>query len=187
MRYLLMLFPSICIAAWITPDGEIFDNLPRKYGNTGNISASWAVENGWTEISALEAAELRCERGGGEWVDGSCVTPPEPEQEPSFPQPDLVVPTLDINGNQVGTARILVDAETLAVIAVIDTASPQRPWSEQRAAFSERQQRNANAASVARSVKANAAKIGNSPVARELERLAELIESIIETPNRQSE
>jgi hypothetical protein len=114
------------------------------------------------------------------------ATPPVVEAN-IYPQPDYVVPTLDAQGNQVGTARILVDAETLAIIAVIDTASPQRPWTEQRAAFAERQQRNANAASTARSVKDNAAKIGNSPVARELERLAELIESIIETPNRQSE
>ena len=51
-----------------------------------------------------------------------------------FPSPDIVVPLVGTNGVQVGTARIVVDRETMQAVAVVDSASPQKPWAEQRAA-----------------------------------------------------
>lgn len=51
-----------------------------------------------------------------------------------YPAPDVTVPTVDAEGNKVGTARLLVNAVTLDTIVVLDSASPQRPWSEQKAA-----------------------------------------------------
>jgi len=51
-----------------------------------------------------------------------------------FPSPDIVVPLMGTNGVQVGTARIVVDRETMQAVAVVDSASPQKPWAEQRAA-----------------------------------------------------
>jgi hypothetical protein len=51
-----------------------------------------------------------------------------------YPRPDSLVPMIDTNGVSVGLARVLVDRETLEVIAVIDTASPKREWAQQRAA-----------------------------------------------------
>lgn len=54
---------------------------------------------------------------------------PEP-----YPTPDSVVPLVKPDGAQIGTARIVVDATTMQPIAVVDSASPQKPWAEQRAA-----------------------------------------------------
>ena len=54
----------------------------------------------------------------------------------SYPTPESVVPVIDeATGNQTGTARLVVDKETYEIIAVIDTASPKRPWPEQLAQF----------------------------------------------------
>ena len=47
-----------------------------------------------------------------------------------YPSPDVTVPVLDADGNATGTARILADAD-LNIVAVVDSASPQRPWAEQ--------------------------------------------------------
>lgn len=53
----------------------------------------------------------------------------------AYPAPDVTVPMLDSAGHAVGTARIVVDAATLDPVVVINSASPQRPWAEQRAAY----------------------------------------------------
>ena len=53
----------------------------------------------------------------------------------TYPTPETLVPMVDATGLRVGTARILVDATTLETIAVVDTASPQRPWAVQREAI----------------------------------------------------
>jgi len=44
----------------------------------------------------------------------------------AYPTPDSVVPVLDADGNQTGTARLLVDSSG-ALVVVTDSASPQRP------------------------------------------------------------
>jgi hypothetical protein len=51
----------------------------------------------------------------------------------SYPSPDITVPMVDADGDSVGTARILVDPDTMEVRAVINSASPQRTWSDQKA------------------------------------------------------
>jgi len=63
-----------------------------------------------------------------------------------YPSPDITVPMMD-SSNVVGTARLLVDSETMEVAAVINTASPQHPWSAQLAAW--RADRDARAAALA--------------------------------------
>ncbi len=55
-----------------------------------------------------------------------------------YPSPDTTVPMVDSNGVQVGTARLLVDADTLLPVAVINSASPQRAWTNQQEQFVER-------------------------------------------------
>jgi len=52
----------------------------------------------------------------------------------AFPAPDVIIPMLDAEGNQIGTARIISNAD-LQIIAVVDTASPQKSVAEQIAAF----------------------------------------------------
>jgi len=54
-----------------------------------------------------------------------------------YPTPDSVVPVLDAQGNQTGTARLLVDAAG-ALVIVTDSASPQRSVAVQLAEFKAR-------------------------------------------------
>jgi hypothetical protein len=54
-----------------------------------------------------------------------------------YPTPDSVVPVLDADGNQTGTARLLVDASG-ALVVVTDSASPQRSVAVQIAEFRDR-------------------------------------------------
>jgi hypothetical protein len=52
----------------------------------------------------------------------------------AYPAPDSVVPVLDADGNQTGTARLLVDSSG-ALVVVTDSASPQRSVAAQIAEF----------------------------------------------------
>lgn len=47
-----------------------------------------------------------------------------------YPEPDITVPLMS-GTNAVGTARLLVDADTMEVGAVTNSASPQTAWTEQ--------------------------------------------------------
>jgi len=49
------------------------------------------------------------------------------------PTPSVTVPMVDSNLVAVGTARLLVDAETMETIIVTNSHSPERVWAEQRA------------------------------------------------------
>jgi len=51
------------------------------------------------------------------------------------PDPETFVPILDADGEPVGTARLIVDSDTLELVAVINSESPQRTWAEQKADF----------------------------------------------------
>jgi hypothetical protein len=53
----------------------------------------------------------------------------------AYPSPDSLAPLVDANGAVVGMARIVVNASSLEPVAVVDSASPQRPWAEQQAAI----------------------------------------------------
>lgn len=55
--------------------------------------------------------------------------------ESNFPLPETVVPLVDTNYTQIGTARLVVRADTMAPMATTNTASPLRPTSVQAAAF----------------------------------------------------
>lgn len=56
---------------------------------------------------------------------------------PEYPRPNVTVPMLDGDGAVIGTVRLLADAD-LNVVAVTDSASPQKPWSEQLAAWQQK-------------------------------------------------
>jgi hypothetical protein len=50
-----------------------------------------------------------------------------------YPEPEALAPLVNAAGEAVGLARIVVDAETLELVAAVDTASPRRSWARQRA------------------------------------------------------
>ena len=85
----------------------------------------------------------------------------------SFPSPEVVVPVLDSDGERTGTARLLVDSAG-QIVAVTDTASPQRTAAVQIAEF--KAKRDAASAKLA---KAKAAANG------QLQKRIENIESVL--------
>ena len=48
------------------------------------------------------------------------------------PAPEVFVPMLNSDGEPVGTARLVVIEGSLAVVASTNSASPQKPWAEQK-------------------------------------------------------
>jgi len=48
------------------------------------------------------------------------------------PPPEVFVPMLNSDGEPVGTARLVVIEGSLAVVASTNSASPQKPWAEQK-------------------------------------------------------
>jgi hypothetical protein len=48
------------------------------------------------------------------------------------PAPEVFVPMLNSDGEPVGTARIVVIEGSLSVLASTNSASPQKPWAEQK-------------------------------------------------------
>lgn len=111
----------------------------------GNAALAWARQHGASAkvvVSVSQAGDVI------EWPDGiekptaAWLIAPSNHTDAAmwlnaqeYPAPDITVPMVNTNGNPIGTCRIVVDAATLEPVAVINTASPQRPWSEQRAAI----------------------------------------------------
>lgn len=74
-------------------------------------AARWETETEWTAREAADAAaQAEAEAQAALYA---------------FPEPNVVVPVLDSEGNATGTARLLVDSDG-NIVAVTDTASPQR-------------------------------------------------------------
>jgi hypothetical protein len=103
--------------------------------------------------------------------------------------PDSVVPVLDADGNQTGTARLLVDSSG-ALVIVTDSASPQRPVAVQIAEYRERAAAAAasratriDAATKARAAGSAAAAANSVPALREqVAILAEQVRRLAEAP-----
>lgn len=124
------LFSAVIVLAFLTV--AVADESPAR-----RAEAVWARQTGNTET----AKQIRFSEDGAtvEWCSLPGVAAAINAIVPTlattdFPSPDIVVPLLGTNGVQVGTARIVVDRETMQAVAVVDSASPQKPWAEQRAA-----------------------------------------------------
>jgi hypothetical protein len=96
-----------------------------------------------------------------------------------YPAPEDLCPLLDTNGNVVGTALWLVDAETMQGYATTNSASPRRTWAEQRAAFVAARERKQAARDQVSGVRTNAA-AANSVVAlrAQVAELARIVEEL---------
>lgn len=132
MRLATILALISCLPAFgelvMYPDGRIRDGWPISISGDGwatsKPSADLLAASGYRlatadEIEAWETAEAAAAEAAAALVG---------------PQPETLVPMLDADGKPVGTARILVDTN-LQIIAVVNSASPQKPWAEQRAAY----------------------------------------------------
>jgi hypothetical protein len=143
MRYLIifLLLNATASARVINTNDMITrTSYPTKIGGLQNPSLQQLRDAGWRDyvacvgIEGSNAVKVLFTDDGVTYTD-ICdyeTIPPAPEP---YPQPDTTVPMVDSNGVQVGTARILVDADTLLPVAVINSASPQREWPKQQQQF----------------------------------------------------
>jgi hypothetical protein len=120
--YIWLIVTNVVISTWTQPasqpyartDGAVVTVASNVYYDAqGEVRAS-----AWINTYVATNAEVQAQILAA--------------QAAAYPTPDVTVPMVDTNGTVVGTARIVVDRETLETIAVINTASPQRPWQEQR-------------------------------------------------------
>ena len=112
----------------IDPSGAFVSGLPGRIVADGivisPVTLADALANGYREptqadYDARDAANAAAEAQAAAF---------------DFPDPEVVVPVLDANGERTGTARLLVDA-TGQIVVVTDTASPQRTAAVQIAEF----------------------------------------------------
>lgn len=127
-----MMFASImfaaasCFAYVVGPNGEWAVNYPTELKTNGkvtyNATPAMCAAAGWryatqAEIDAKAAAEAAAQ-AEAEALRG--------------PAPEVFVPMLNSDGEPVGTARLVVIEGSLAVVASTNSASPQKPWAEQK-------------------------------------------------------
>jgi hypothetical protein len=138
------------------------------------------VDPGWI---AIHGERYRAETGQEAYDLAEAL---QWEAARSYPAPDITVPMLDADGAQIGTARIVVDSSTMQAVAVVNSASPQRPWSEQRAAYLARVQARtaalAKAATNAEKARVAAAGAGNNvnTIRQQVEELARVVAELVE-------
>ena len=144
-RTALVLLLAASVAAHagelIDPSGNFVGGLPGRIVSDGivisPVTLADALANGYREptqadYDARDAANAEAAAQAAAF---------------DFPDPEVVVPVLDANGERTGTARLLVDS-TGQIVVVTDTASPQRTAAVQLAEF--KAKRDAAAAKLAK-------------------------------------
>ena len=116
-------------------DGEVLDTTgyrPHITGH-GNITDGQLNDMGYYERLL---GDIPSGKYASSWIwegitgDKSVYSPVLADlPTPEYPQPDVTVPTVGDLGEQIGTSRVLVFEGV--VIPVQDSASPQRPWTDQ--------------------------------------------------------
>ena len=162
---LIILLISVCAAnaqMWTNVEtGAVAPQPERRPADAVNVSEEWFILPGWQPFSLAQQAV---------WDAAEAVAQAEAEAQAAafdFPDPEVIVPVLDANGERTGTARLLVD-HAGQIVVVTDTASPQRTAAVQIAEF--KAKRDAAAAKLA---KAKAAANG------QLQKRIENIESVL--------
>ena len=125
----------------IDPSGNFVGGLPGRIVSDGivisPVTLADALANGYREptqadYDARDAANAEAAAQAAAF---------------DFPDPEVVVPVLDADGERTGTARLLVDRAG-QIVVVTDTASPQRTAAVQIAEF--KAKRDAAAAKLAK-------------------------------------
>lgn len=118
--------PAVAVDMWTnTITGEISPWPPRLPGDRLSVPAEWYIEQGWVQFSLAQQADWDAARAA-EIEAAAAFTGPDPE---------VFVPALDDEGQQIGTARLVVRAATWELVPLTNSASPQRIWEVQREEF----------------------------------------------------
>ena len=125
----------------IDPSGNFVGGLPGRIVSDGvvisPVTLADALANGYREPTQADY-DAR---------DAANALASEQAAAFDFPDPKVIVPVLDADGERTGTARLLVDS-TGQIVVVTDTASPQRTAAVQIAEF--KAKRDAAAAKLAK-------------------------------------
>lgn len=150
----VLMLATACLArtVWVYPPEERVrwyappDRAVDAYGQEWlDPSPAKLSECGWVGCEVGDAAPMDCV------VDFSAEPPVRPMTDQELdareaarleaeaqaealrgPAPEVFVPMLNSDGEKVGTARIVVIAGSLAVVASTNSASPQTIWAEQK-------------------------------------------------------
>ena len=109
-------------AQFVGPNGEWSASWPVQIGTTYNPTPAMCEAAGWREATAQEIADRESARAAEQAAAEALIGP----------APEVFVPMLNSDGDPVGTARLVVIEGSLSVLASTNSASPQKPWSEQK-------------------------------------------------------
>ena len=109
-------------AQFVGPNGEWSASWPVQIGTTYNPTPAMCEAAGWREATAQEIADREAARAAEQAAAEALIGP----------APEVFVPMLNSDGDPVGTARLVVIEGSLSVLASTNSASPQKPWSEQK-------------------------------------------------------
>ena len=119
---------------YIDRSGNYLTSVPNPYyaANGGMMrGATWAhiVADGGREATAQETADWQAAQDAAAQAAANAQAAAEALRGPA---PEVFVPMLNSDGEPVGTARLVVIEGSLAVVASTNSASPQKPWAEQK-------------------------------------------------------
>ena len=124
---LLLAATAATAAPLIDPDGTYHAARPTRLETPAGVatvaSDEWLIESqGWRLATPQEIADRAA---AAEAADAEA-------EALRGPAPEVFVPMLNSDGEPVGTARIVVIEGSLSVLASTNSASPQKPWAEQK-------------------------------------------------------
>ena len=94
-----------------------------------NPSWSHILADGGREATEQETADWQAAQDAAASAAAEAAAQAEALRGPA---PEVFVPMLNSDGEPVGTARLVVIEGSLAVVASTNSASPQKPWAEQK-------------------------------------------------------
>ena len=134
---ILALAATVANAQYVDRLGNYLTSPPSPYAAADGrliFNPSWShiVEDGGREATVQETADWQAAQDAAAIAAAEAAAQAQAEAEAlRGPAPEVFVPMLDSDGEQVGTARIVVIEGSLAVLASTNSASPQKTWAEQ--------------------------------------------------------
>ena len=131
---ILALAATAANAQYVDRIGNYLTSPPSPYAaEDGRLifNPSWShiLADGGREATAQETADWQAAQAAAAQAAANAQAAAEALRGPA---PEVFVPMLNSDGEPVGTARLVVIEGSLAVVASTNSASPQKPWAEQK-------------------------------------------------------
>ncbi len=131
---ILALAATAANAQYVDRLGNYLTAPPSPYAAADGrliFNPSWIhiLADGGREATAQETADWQAAQAAAAQAAANAQAAAEALRGPA---PEVFVPMLNSDGEPVGTARLVVIEGSLAVVASTNSASPQKPWAEQK-------------------------------------------------------